>query len=158
MDDVIQPLSGVTVAVSGINEDDVSVTTGDDRKYTVEDVSLKLHAVKFSKTGWLTVSVSVIADKFDADSVATENITMINASAKITGTITDAKKGSAPFSDVTVSIGSTGTVTSGSDGKYTVENLIVDDYTVTFTKADYATVTKKVTPDDFIAGVVTLNL
>lgn len=153
-----QPLPGVDVTVSGIKEEAVTVTTGDDGKYTVENVTLKLHAVKFAKNDWLTVSVSVTADEFDADNVATKNIAMISAAAKILGTITDARNGGAPLSGVTVSISADNSVTSGSDGTYAIENLIAADYTVTFTKANYVTITKNVTADDFVAGVVTLNV
>lgn len=159
LDDAGQPLADVTVTISGISEDDVSVTTGGDGKYTVENVSLKLHAVTFSKTDWLTTSKSVTADDFDAEKVATVNVTMVEAIAKIMGTITDAKNNGAPLSGVTVSVvGITGTVTSGSDGTYLFENLVEDDYTVTFEKDDYVTVTKQVSADDFVNDVVTLNI
>jgi hypothetical protein len=127
-DDTRKPISGVDVTVSGINEEDVSVTTGDDGKYTVENVSLKTHAVSFSKTGWLTTSVTVTPEKFGDNKVATADISMVNASAKITGTITDAKNAGAPLSDVTISLeGTTITATSGGDGKFVIEDLIVDD-------------------------------
>jgi hypothetical protein len=157
-DDAGQPISGVNVIVSGINEEDVSATSEDDGKYTVENVSLKIHAVTFSKTGWLTTSITVSPEEFDADKVATANATLVNASAKIIGTITDAKNSGAPLPDVTVTVGVAGTVTSGSDGTYAIENLVADDYTVTFTKANYIIITKKVTEADFVDGVATLNI
>lgn len=153
-----QPVSGVTVTVSGVNEQDVSVTTGSDGKYTVQNVSLKLHAVTFSKTGWLTISKSVELKDFDASNIATVNATMVNASASITGTILDAKNANAPLADVTVSIGTAGTVQSGSDGTFVIENLITDNYTVTFTKANYVTLTRPITAADFVAGVATINV
>lgn len=153
-----QPVSGVSVIISGVNEDDISVTSGDDGEYTVENVSLKTHAVTFSKSGWLTISVTVTVEKFDENNVATANTTMVNASAKITGTIIDAKNNGTPLSGVTVSTGTTGTVTTGNDGTFVIEDLIVDDYTVTFTKANYVTIVKEVTPADFVDGVVTLNI
>ena len=153
-----QPVSGVSVTISGVNEDDISVTSEDDGKYTVENLSLKTHAVTFSKTGWLTISVTITSEKFDEDNVATANVTMANASAKITGTIIDAKNNGTPLSGVTVSIGASGTVTSGNDGTFIIENLIADDYTVTFTKANYVTITKEVTPANFVDGIVTLDI
>ncbi|MCG8305754.1 MAG: carboxypeptidase-like regulatory domain-containing protein [Cytophagales bacterium] len=153
-----QPISGVTVTVSGVNEADLSATSGEDGKYTVENVSLKTHTVTFSKTGWSTISVTVTAEKFDANNVATANATLVNASAKITGTILDAKNNDAPLSDVTVSAGTAGSVTSGSDGKFVIENLTVDDYTVTFTKANYVTITKEVAVSDFVDGVASLDI
>jgi hypothetical protein len=157
-DDKGQPVSDVTVTVSGVNEEDVSVTTGGDGKYAVENVSLKIHAVTFSKTGWLTISKSVSAKDYNDDKVATADVAMVNASAKIVGTITDAKNGDAPLSGVTVSVGVAGTVTTGTDGTYAIGNLVVEDYTVTFTIANYVTITKTVTEADFVDGAATLNI
>jgi hypothetical protein len=153
-----QPVSGVNVTVSGINENEVSVTSADDGKYTIEKVSLKLHAVTFSKTGWLKTSVSVTTKQFDANKVATANATLVSASAKITGTITDAKNNNTPLSDVTVTVGTAGTVTSAANGTYAIENLVADNYTVTFTKANYITITKQVAKADFVGDVITLNV
>ncbi|MCW5912089.1 MAG: carboxypeptidase regulatory-like domain-containing protein [Cyclobacteriaceae bacterium] len=153
-----QPVPDVTVTVSGVNEQDVSVTTGSDGKYTFQNVSLKLHAVTFSKTGWLTVSKSVEAKDFDGSNIATVNVTLVNASAKITGTLSDAKNGGAPLADATVSVGTAGTVQSGSDGTYAIENLVAGNYTVTFTKANYITVTRQITAADFTGGVATINI
>ncbi len=157
-DDAGQPLSGVSVTVSGVNEEDKSATTAADGKYTIENVSLKIHAVTFSKAGWLTISKSITAGDFDAGNAATTNATLVSASAKIIGTITDATNSGAPLAGVTVTVGVAGTVTSGSDGIYAIENLIVDNYTVTFSKPNYITITKPVTPADFIDGIVTLNV
>lgn len=157
-DDAGQPVADVTVVVSGVDEEDVTVTTGADGTYTVNNVSLTLHAVTFTKSGWLTVSKSVAAEDFGAERVATVDVTLVNASAKIVGTITDAQNSGAPLADVTVTVGVAGTVQSGSDGTFAIENLIVDSYTVTFSKANYVTITKEVTPEDFVGGVVTVDV
>jgi hypothetical protein len=157
-DNAEQPISGVTVTVSGVSEDDISTTTGTDGSYTVENVSQRLHAVTFSKIGFLTISKSVQAKDFDAENVATVNASMVNASAKIMGTITDSKNGGAPLAGATISVGVAGTVTSGANGTYTIENLVEDDYTVTFTKTDYVTLTRQITAADFSDGVATINL
>lgn len=153
-----QPVSDVSVTISGINEDDVTVTSGSDGKYTVDGVSMKTHAVTFSKSGWLTVSVTVTAAKFDESKVATANATMINASAKIMGTVVDAKNGGVPLAGVTVSTGPTGTVTTGADGSFLIPDLIEDDYAVTFSKEGYVTIVKDVTAANFVDGVVTFNI
>lgn len=157
-DDTGEPISDVNVIVSSVNEDDISVTTGSDGKYTVENVPIKTHTVKFSKVGWLTISKTVTAAKFDADKVATVDATLINAAAKIVGTITDAKNDDAPLAGVTVSVGVAGTATSGSDGTFVVEDLVVDKYTVTFTKENYAIVIRGINEADFVDGVATLNV
>ncbi|MCE7056612.1 carboxypeptidase regulatory-like domain-containing protein [Algoriphagus sp. AGSA1] len=153
-----QPISDVEVTLAGIGEEEVSVTTGGDGNYSFENVTLKTRAVKFSKAGWLTVSVTVNPEKFDANRVATADMTMIFASAKISGVITDAQNNNAALEGVTVSVGVAGTVTSGSDGAFVLENLIVDTYTVTFTKANYKTVTRTVGESDFVNGVATLEV
>ncbi|MBF0647845.1 carboxypeptidase regulatory-like domain-containing protein [Dysgonomonas sp. GY75] len=153
-DETGSPIAGVTVAVSGKDE---TVSSGIDGKYTIQNVSMESHAVVFVKTGWQTISATVTAKKF-VGSVATVNITMVNASAKISGIIIDAKNGGVPLSGVTVSIGPAGTVTTGTDGKYLFENLVADEYTVTFTKANYVTITKTVTKASFEDGAVILDL
>ncbi len=152
-----QPIANVTVTVSGVNEEDLSATTSADGKYAIDNVSMKIHAVTFSKAGWLTISKSVDANDFN-EKVATANATLVNASAKITGMLADGANGGAPLAGVTISVGVAGTVTSGNDGTYTIENLIVDNYTVSFSKANYVTITKQVTPADFVDGIVTLNI
>lgn len=157
-DNAGQPISDAEIKVSGVGEQEVTVTSGADGSFSVENVSLKAHAVTFSKTGWLTVSKTVDANDFDADRVATVNATLVNASAKIVGTITDAKNNNAPLADVSVSVGVAGSVTSGSDGTYAIENLIAANYTVTFTKANFVTVTKLITETDFVGGVATLSV
>lgn len=157
-DELGQPISDVKVTVSGVKEDAVSVTTGEGGKYTIENVSLKLHAVTFSKTDWLTISKSVTATDFDDEKVSTVNATLVSAVAKIVGVVTDARNNNAPLADVTVSVGVAGTAQSGSNGAYTIENLVADAYTVTFTKSNYVSVVKTVTRADFVSDVATLNV
>ncbi|WP_186754045.1 MSCRAMM family protein [Echinicola salinicaeni] len=153
-----QPISDVNVSLSGIGEEEIAITTGSDGKYIFEDVPLKTHAVKFSKAGWLAVSLTVNPEKFNSEKIATANISLVFASAKITGTIKDGKNGNAPLEDVNVSVGVAGTTNSGSDGIFTLENLIVDEYTVTFSKANYEPITKTVTEADFVDGIATLEI
>lgn len=155
-DEAGQAVPDVNVTVSAVNESDITVVSGADGKFTVENVSLKTHAVTFSKTGWLTVSKTVTVSQFDANRLATVDVNLVNASAKITGTITDAKNGNAPLAGVTVSVGAAGTATSGDDGVYEIGNLVEDNYTVTFTKANYITITRQISKTDFAGGVATL--
>lgn len=157
-DDTGQAISGVNVTASGIDEEDVSVATGADGKYTLENVSVKTHALEFAKPEWLTMSLTVTADDFDANKMATKDLVMVRAAAKITGFITDAKNNGAPLSGVTVSVGAAGTVTSGTDGRYLIENLVVDDYTLTFEKGNYVTITKEIAEADFIDELATFDL
>lgn len=148
------PISGVAVTVSGIEG---SVSTGSDGKYTFPNVPMDKHAVVFTKTGYQTISATVLAGKFTENNTAIINISMTDASSKIMGTVIDAKNGGAPLSGVTISIGTIST-TSGSDGKYVLENLSTDDYTVTFSKTDYVSITRSVSKADFVDGIVTLDV
>ncbi|WP_029906843.1 carboxypeptidase-like regulatory domain-containing protein [Prevotella sp. 10(H)] len=149
------PISGVTVTISDVEG---SVTTGSDGKYSFPNVSMEKHAVSFTKTGYQTISSTVLAGHFDGSKVATISVSMTDASAKITGTILDGNNNGAPLAGVTVTISAEKTATSGSDGTYAIEYLSIDDYTVTFSKAEYVSVIKSVSKSDFVNGVATINL
>lgn len=153
-----QPVPDVTVTISGLNEEDVSTTTGADGRYTVENVSMKTHAVKFSKTGWLTISVTVTAADFNAEGVATKSAGLISASARIVGKVTDAKNGGAPLEGVTVTVGVAGTAVTDADGNYVIENLVVANYSVTFSKATYVSVTRQINAGDFVDNIAPLDI
>lgn len=153
-----EPISDVTVTVSGVNEEDVSTTTGSDGTFTVDNISIKLHAVTFSKSGWLTMSRSIEPGHFDENHIASINVMLLDATAKIVGTIKDAKNGGVPLPDVNITVGVAGTTTSGEDGTYAIENLIADNYTVTFSKDTYVSISRSVTADDFVDGVATLDI
>ena len=153
-----QPIADVNVSLSGIGEEEVAVTTGSDGKYTFENVTLKTRAVKFSKEGWLAVSLTVNPEKFNSENIATADVSLVFASARITGTIKDGKNGDAPLEGVTVSVGVAGTVSSEADGSFVLPNLIVEEYTVTFSKANYETITRTVSEADFVDGTATLDI
>ncbi|WPR73770.1 carboxypeptidase-like regulatory domain-containing protein [Algoriphagus sp. NG3] len=153
-----QPIADVSVMLAGVGEEEVTVTTGNDGKYIFENVTLKTRAVKFSKAGWLAVSLTVNPEKFNSENIATADVSLVFASAKISGIIKDGKNGDASLEGVTVTVGVAGTVTTGSDGVFLLENLIVEDYTVTFTKANYETVTRNVSEADFVDGVANLEV
>lgn len=155
MDDAGNPLAEATVTVSGIKE---TVNTGADGKYIVENVSIETHSVTFSKTGYRTISVTVTANKFGENNIATTQVNMLSASAKISGVITDGKNGNLPLAGVTVSISPNESVITGADGKYTLENLLIEDYTLTFTKPNYVTIAKTVSKDSFVEGVAILDM
>lgn len=153
-----QPIPDVTVTVSGVNEEDVTATTGSDGSFTLENIPLKLHAVKFSKTGWLTMSRSVEPSHFDENNIATVYVNLLDATAKIIGVVKDAKNGSVPLPGVSVTVGVAGSATTGEDGVYAIENLVPDNYTVTFSKDTYLSISRSVTAADFIDGVATIDV
>ncbi|MBN2485835.1 MAG: carboxypeptidase regulatory-like domain-containing protein [Bacteroidales bacterium] len=153
------PVSGVSIKVSALNNDVAALTNGDDGKFMVDKIEINnTYSITFSKTGWLTISITITPEKFDKNGVATANVTMVNASAKITGTVTDAKNSGAPLAGVNVSISATESVTTGNDGVFLFENLIAENYTLTFSKENYATVTKALTVADFVDGVATIAI
>jgi hypothetical protein len=153
-----EPISGVEVTLSGIKDEDIATTSGEDGRYIFENVTYKTHAVTFSKDGWLTVSLTVTAGKFDESGLAKADVEMIKASARIVGKVTDAKNDGAPLAGVTVTTGITGTVTTGEDGTFVIGNLVEDDYTVSFTKENYVTVVRQVAASDFVDEVVIVDV
>ena len=154
IDDFGDPVSGFTVAISSLEN---TVTTGIDGKYSFPNVPMDRSVITFTKKGYLTVSATILASKFNESKVATIDVSTMITSAKIVGTILDSKNGDQPLAGVTVSIGSIFT-TTGNDGKYALEDLAIDDYTVTFSKTDYSTIVKDVRKADFVNELVTIDL
>jgi len=149
------PVPDVNITVSGIEG---AVTSGADGTYEVKNVSIETHTITFAKDGYQTTTATITASKFGADKVATVNISLVDAPARIIGTIVDARNGNAPLEGVMVSVSENETAISGADGKYEIKNLPVSDYTVTFSKTDYATLTKAVKAADFVDNTVTLDV
>lgn len=161
-DDLSSPLEGVTVQVDGsgitATPDGPQATTNAQGVYTLENISIGTHIITFTKADYQTVSVTVVAGKFNEERVAEVSLKMEYAAAKIKGKVTDAGKGNAPLEGVTVSISSTQTATTGSDGTFEIGNLPLADYTVTFTKEGYASIVKKVSMADFVDGIATTDV
>ena len=132
------------------------MTTAADGTFKVENVTIDRHSIKFTKPGYLESSTSVSAAKF-VDGVATVDVILQIANAKITGRILDAQAENTPLAGVLVSISETRNVTTGEDGTYLFEDLLIQDYTLTFTKQGYPTATKTITPADFVDGVATIE-
>ncbi len=151
------PIAGATVTISSIGGTDGSVTTGSDGKYTFNNVTIESHAVTFSAPGYQTISMTITPEKFTGDKVATADMSMLK-SVKIEGLITQADKDHTPLTDVVVSVSTANSVTTGADGKYVLDGLGINDYDVTFTKAGFLTVTRKITKADFVDGVVVLDV
>ena len=162
MNHLSSPLEGVTVLVDGsgitATPDGPQATTNSQGVYTLENISIGTHIITFTKADYQTVSVTVVAGKFNEEQVAEVSPKMEYAAAKIKGKVTDAGKGSAPLEGVTVSISSTQTTTTGSDGTFEIGNLPLADYTVTFTKDGYASIVKKVVMADFVDGIATTDV
>lgn len=161
-DDLSSPLEGVTVQVDGsgitATPDAPQTTTNSQGVYTLENISIGTHIITFTKADYQTVSVTVVAGKFNGEQVAEVSPKMEYAAAKIKGKVTDAGKENAPLGGVTVSISSTQTATTGSDGTFEIGNLPLADYTVTFAKDGYASIVKKVAMTDFVDGIATTDV
>lgn len=137
-----QPLSGVTVAISGPSNG--SFTTGSDGNFIFTKVNPGAVTITVSKTGYLTVtgSVSVVAC-----SISTINVRMTATTPQtgtIKGAITDAANGQ-PLSGVTVNVTASGaynrSATTGADGSYILTDIPPGDFTIAISRPGYKTVT-----------------
>ncbi len=154
-DELGMPIADVSVSISGVTE---TTTSGSDGKYVFNNVSIAAHSIKFSKDGYQTTSATVTTGKFNADKVATINMALVSAPAKITGTVVDARNNNSPLAGVRVSVSDNDTAVTDVEGKYEIKNLPVAGYTVTFSKTDYSTITRTVNHDGFTDNVATLDV
>lgn len=152
-DDYNAPLEGVEVSIEGV----ATATTNANGEFTLSNVPVGKSIISLKRTNYLAASVTITKESFNKG-VALVNASMEYAAARITGTVLDAKHGNAPLAGVTVSISESQSVTTGSDGSYTIENLPLDAYTVSFAYTGYEGVTRTVGIDDFIDGVATVDV
>ena len=100
-DDLSSPLEGVTVLVDGSGitaaPDGPQATTNSQGVYTLENISIGTHIITFTKADYQTVSVTVVAGKFNEEEVAEVSPKMEYAAAKIKGKVVDAGKGNTPL-------------------------------------------------------------
>lgn len=70
-DDLSSPLEGVTVLVDGSGitaaPDGPQTTTNSQGVYTLENISIGTHIITFTKADYQTVSVTVVAGKFNEE-------------------------------------------------------------------------------------------
>jgi len=151
-DDHNNPLPDVSVTV---NDLDISSTTDASGCYLLRGVPIGKHIITFSKNDYQTVSCTV-APKLWSDGTAKVSTSMRFAAAKITGRVLDAQNGKKPLEGAAVAIGGEPVYTNA-DGIYTISQLPLDNYTVTFVYGDYNTITKEVKSDDFIDGIAQLD-
>ena len=148
-DDLMQPIADAVITVSGVEGTFKSAADG---TFSISDVTVDKHLVTFAKSGYATVGMTVPKNRF-VDKKVTLNPVLEFANAVIKGKVLDAQNGNAPFAGVNVSNGAT-TVVTGADGSYLFENLTISDYTLTFSKIGAATITRKLTKDLFVNGVI----
>lgn len=153
-DDYDAPLEGVDVKLEGGS---ATATTNASGEFTLNDVTKDRGIITFTKQNYQTISVTITNKSFKGG-VALVNASMIYAAAKITGKVTDGQHGDAPLAGATVSISESQKVTTGADGTFSIENLSLDNYTVTFAYDGYETVTRAIGIDAFVDGTATLEV
>lgn len=153
-DDYDSPLSGVAVS---LDNGESTTTTNDQGEFTLDNVSKDRHIINFEKQSYQKIAVTVTAKSFNGNT-ALVNASMIYADAKITGVVLDGKHGNRPLEGATVSLSETQSVKTAADGSFTIDNLPLDAYTVTFTYEGYETITRTVGIDGFTNGTATLDV
>lgn len=145
------PIADVTVSIADLNK---TATTDAFGAYKLEDVTIAKHSVTFKKSGFADASVSISEKSFVNNVASKIDAVMEVACAVITGKTLDAKNQDAPLAGVTVTLNGTKKVETGADGTYRFEDLTIDDYTLSYTKAGCVPVEKKVEKAAFTGDFV----
>ncbi len=147
------PLSGVAINIEGT---ELTATTDANGAYTFSAVSKEKHLLTYKKQSYQTISVTITPKSFVGNS-ATVNASMEYAAASITGIVLDAKNENAPLKGVEVSISETQKSETDAEGRFTIQNLPIDDYTLTFKYGEYDNIVKVVASSLFVNGVATID-
>lgn len=155
-DEVGNPIEGASVVVSGV---DNVVTTDNEGFFSVSNVTVQSHSITFTKKGRETISTTITAKTFakGGGNTAAVTVAMLDASSQIVGVVYNAKNNNVPFAGVTVSINSSKQTVTGSDGTFVIEDIRTNDYTISFAKEGYTTISKKVTKGSFIDKISTVE-
>lgn len=153
-DDYNAPLEGVIVQ---LDSSVITSKTDVNGQYTLPNVDMGKHILYFTKENYQTMGVTVTPASY-SNKAARVDASMEYAAAKITGVVLDAKNGNIPLAGVTVSVGGNQTVTTGSDGAFTINSLPLGTYTVTLSKTGYSTITRDIEIDQFLNGIATINV
>lgn len=154
-DEQKNPIQGVVVSMP---DSEISATTDPSGKYSLPNVPMISGIISFTKDGYQTASVTIVASKFNADKQATVDVELVYANARIKGVVYDANAKGAPMAGATVSVSATQQVVTGNDGAFEISNLILKDYELTVANEGYTSVVRKISIDDFIDGIATLNV
>ncbi len=148
VDNLDNPIEGVTVKVK---DAEGTAVTAADGTFTLKNVPVARQSVTFTKAGYLSVTTSVAATKFNADKVATISVVMQVADAKITGRVVDGSM--SPVGGATVSVSESKSTVSGEDGRFELTDLLIQDYTLTIKTAGNDDVTMSVASSAFVDNV-----
>lgn len=154
-DEMSNPLSDVTVS---LHDSDLKTSTSSNGEFTLAGVPMNSQIITFEKDGYETTSVTVTAAKYSKEAVATVSVSMVFANARIIGTVTDAATNGGPLAGVNVSVSANQSDITKADGTFEIRNLVMNDYTVTFAKDGYPSITRNISMADFIDGVATLEV
>lgn len=152
------PLADVKVSLSGVSDGGIvggvisELTTTADGVYSFSDVSVGSYVVTFVKARHQTINMTVTAALFKEEGVNAD-IKMIIADASISGTVRDADQ--KLLEGVTVSVGAGLSASTDANGEYTIKDLAVGDYTITFSKTDFAIGSKTISKSQFIDSKAT---
>jgi thermitase len=125
---------GPAISGAAVTDGTRAASTDAFGKYTIADVPPGIYQVVASKVGYQSSSLTVTV-LTGATAVANLSMSQIIVLGSITGSVTDAKDGSA-ISGAQVSAG-TRTVTTDASGKYTVANVPPGTYVVVASKEGY---------------------
>lgn len=153
-DDYGAPLDGVVVSVEGT---DKTTSTNTNGEYVLENIQIAKTILTFKKQDYLTMSVTVTPKSYVSNK-ALVNASMEYAAAKITGVVYDGKHNNVPLAGVNVSISDAVFVTTNSDGTYTIENLPLNSYNITFSYDGYESVNRIISVDDFVNGIANIDV
>ena len=153
-DDYNAPLGDVQVTVNGTDQ---KTSTNANGEYTLENVPISKTILTFEKNDYQTISVTVTPKSYTSQR-ALVNASMEYAAAHIRGTVLDAKRGNVPMKGVKVSISDALSTVTGDDGTYTIDNLPLKSYTVTFSYDGYETVTRTIGIDGFTEGTANIDV
>lgn len=132
-------LAGVDIVIIGLSGK--TATTDANGYYLISDANVGSHTVTFTLNGYDTIINSSIIIT-DGAATTLDNIMYIDttpptATGNLTGTITNSSGGA--LVGVTVDVGSLSTTTNA-NGEYTISDIGVGSYTVTFSKTNYTSI------------------
>lgn len=148
------PLSGVAVTLG-----EESKTTGTAGSYSFE-VAEGEYTLTFAKDGYVTQTKTVNTDDAVSGKV-TLNVSMAAVQAEyvvISGTVTDAESGAALGGAVISGSALESSVTTDSDGAYTLPQLEKGSYSFTVSMNGYTSQTVSVSESDITGDTYTLNI
>lgn len=149
-----EAIEGVTVTARDLGR---SAETGADGTYTLDGVPVSSVLLTFTAEGFQTTNITVPRTFFDNSNHAVADVVMNNADAVISGMVYDgdSDNGDSPLSGATVTLtfgSKSESVTTGEDGTYRFENMVVQDYAMSVTHSERLSVNKSISADMFTEG------